>query len=92
MAKGSNLGKGIQAIKQTAAAKTRKVKAESNGKGNGMNGPHRPKLLGANVELEVHRAFKQISIDDGTSIQRLVCEALNDFLAKRSSKVRTAIE
>jgi len=67
-----------------------KKAAKSNG--SGMNGPHRPKVLAANVEEEVHKAFRQIAINENTSIQRLVCEGLNLVLADRKVKTRTVIE
>lgn len=96
MPKRSTLMKGFEGIKVAAAEKKplkqkrdKKLKAAN---GTGMNGPHRPKLLGANVEVEVHKAFKNLANDEDTSIQRLVAEALNDLLAKRGSKVRTVIE
>jgi hypothetical protein len=88
----SSVGKGIESLRKTAAGKTKAKKSKAESNGSGMNGPHRPKLLGANVEVEFHKAFRQMAIDQETTIQKLVCEGLNLVAEKYGSKVRTAIE
>jgi hypothetical protein len=70
----------------------KRAKKSANGKGSVMYGPHRPKLLALPVALDFHKAVKQIAVDDGLTLQKVVAHALNEYVKKRGHKVQTPIE